>query len=305
MLLRAGYPLLYALCSFVFKHFNFNFFLRHPQNNGIVIDEASCGSVLSTYQLVEASHRQPTGSCYKLKQADSLLVVHLFHHLWGHASIIHSNTYTSQHVCVCVCVVQGSWRVRAQWSSVSIPARTSGSACCSWCNVCRWCSSASRPNRSPACHTASAATNTVTFKVQPCVPRSLRLCDASAGRGQRCGSESRPQTNVFHRLRRTAGTWSHWDESSSTARVKEKVIIHQDQQPFNIKLGYDSLQPSSRSAAAVFQYFNLRNIFVCCKDLTDENSKNTQCRQCKVVSSLTSGVTCSSDYFCALSEQLL
>lgn len=48
-------------------------------------------------------------------------------------------------LCVCVCVY--------------VPARTSGSACCSWCNVCRWCSSASRPGRSPASHTASAATH--------------------------------------------------------------------------------------------------------------------------------------------------
>lgn len=79
-----------------------------------VADEALCGSVFRTYELVEASHRQPTGSCYKLKQADSLLVVHLFHHLRGHTSIIHCNTYTSQHVCVCVCVVERLWCVRAQ-----------------------------------------------------------------------------------------------------------------------------------------------------------------------------------------------
>ncbi len=45
--------------------------------------------VLCTYELSKASDRQPTGSCYKLKKTDSLLVVHLFHHLQGHNSIIH------------------------------------------------------------------------------------------------------------------------------------------------------------------------------------------------------------------------
>ena len=36
------------------------------------------------------------------------------------------------------------------------PARTTGSACCSWCSAGRWCASASRSGLSPACRTASA-----------------------------------------------------------------------------------------------------------------------------------------------------
>lgn len=36
------------------------------------------------------------------------------------------------------------------------PARTTGSACCSWCSAGRWCSSASRSHLFPACRTASA-----------------------------------------------------------------------------------------------------------------------------------------------------
>lgn len=37
------------------------------------------------------------------------------------------------------------------------PARTTGSACCSWYSAGRWCSSASRSCLFPACRTASAA----------------------------------------------------------------------------------------------------------------------------------------------------
>lgn len=37
------------------------------------------------------------------------------------------------------------------------PARTTGSACCSWCSAGRWYSSASHSCLSPACRTASAA----------------------------------------------------------------------------------------------------------------------------------------------------
>lgn len=105
---------------------------------------------LCTYELVEASHRQPTGSCHKLKQADSFFVVHFFNHLqsggrgWTHVNSQLNNSLHRGHVS------PGA-------STVSVPARTSGSACCSWCNACRWCSSASRPNRSPASHTASTA----------------------------------------------------------------------------------------------------------------------------------------------------
>lgn len=73
-----------------------------------VVDVVLCGSVLCTYELSEASHRQPTGSRYKLKQTDSLLVVHLFHHLQGHNSIIH---FTAD---MCVCSDQGLWLVYAQ-----------------------------------------------------------------------------------------------------------------------------------------------------------------------------------------------
>lgn len=51
------------------------------------------------------------------------------------------------------------------WLFCVVPARTSGSACCFLCNACRWCSSASQPNRSPASHTASAAADKVTFTV--------------------------------------------------------------------------------------------------------------------------------------------
>lgn len=110
-----------------------------------------CALVLCTYELREASHRQPTGSCYKLKQTDSLFVVHLFHHLQEHKSICYCNTYTTG-LCV----------FRSVDYSVSIPARTSESACCSSCSVYKWCSSANRPNRSPAYHRASAATHRTT-----------------------------------------------------------------------------------------------------------------------------------------------
>lgn len=57
--------------------------------------------VLCTYELSKASYRQPTGSRHKLKQTDSLLVVHLFHHLQVHNSITHCK-YT-----LCVCLDQG------------------------------------------------------------------------------------------------------------------------------------------------------------------------------------------------------
>lgn len=73
-----------------------------------VVDVALCRSVLCTYELGEASHRQPTGSRYKLKQTDSLLVVHLFHHLQGHNSIIHFPAD------MCACSDQGLWLVCAQ-----------------------------------------------------------------------------------------------------------------------------------------------------------------------------------------------
>lgn len=43
--------------------------------------------------------------------------------------------------------------------SVSLPARTSESACCSWCSVYKWCSSASLPDRSLASHRASTSTD--------------------------------------------------------------------------------------------------------------------------------------------------
>lgn len=49
----------------------------------------------------------------------------------------------SRRVCVCVYV----------------PARTSESACCSWCSVYKWCSSANLPGRSLASHRASASTH--------------------------------------------------------------------------------------------------------------------------------------------------
>lgn len=51
--------------------------------------------------------------------------------------------------CVCVCV----------WHSVCVPARTSESACCSWCSVYKWCSSANLPGRSLASHRASTSTH--------------------------------------------------------------------------------------------------------------------------------------------------
>lgn len=118
-------------------------------------------------------------------------------HLSAHT---HRNTYTSsQQMCVCsdhaLCPLN---------HGVSLPARTSGSACCSWCNVCRWCSSASRPNRSPASHTASAATNKMTFtlqSVQMCVLYSSYLClsDSSVGRALKTGKYSMSQTNLIYR----------------------------------------------------------------------------------------------------------
>lgn len=101
---------------------------------------------LRTYELVEASHRQPTGPRYKLKQADSFFVVHFFDHLQAREGKKWRSSYSD---------LNNSLRSLTTHSTV--PARTSGSVCCSWCNVCRWCSSASRPNRSPASHTASTA----------------------------------------------------------------------------------------------------------------------------------------------------
>ena len=58
-------------------------------SHGCGVWESVCESVSCTYELGEASHRQPTGSCHKLKQTDPLLVVHLFHHLQEHNAIIH------------------------------------------------------------------------------------------------------------------------------------------------------------------------------------------------------------------------
>lgn len=59
-----------------------------------------------TYELREASDRKSTGSCYKLKQTDSLLVVHLFHHLQKHNFIISGRIRirktSSWQMCVCV-----------------------------------------------------------------------------------------------------------------------------------------------------------------------------------------------------------
>lgn len=65
--------------------------------------------------------------------------------------IRYCNTYTTG-LCV----------FRSVDYSMSIPARTSESACCSSCSVYKWCSSANRPNRSPAYHRASAATHRTT-----------------------------------------------------------------------------------------------------------------------------------------------
>lgn len=65
-----------------------------------VVDAAASGGLSRTYELSEASNRQPAGSRHKLKQTDSLLIVHLLHHLHGHNSIIHGNTFP---FCVCVC----------------------------------------------------------------------------------------------------------------------------------------------------------------------------------------------------------
>lgn len=66
--------------------------------------------MLFTYELSEASHRQPTGSCYKLKQTDSLFVVHLFHHLQEHAQT-HDHPCTPQHMdfIIADCVFRSSF----------------------------------------------------------------------------------------------------------------------------------------------------------------------------------------------------
>ena len=58
-----------------------------------------CESVLCTYEFGEASDWQPTGSCYKLKQADSLFIVHLFHNLQEHNFIIHWTNSLSVLMC--------------------------------------------------------------------------------------------------------------------------------------------------------------------------------------------------------------
>lgn len=53
-----------------------------------------------------------------------------------------------------------NWYVCVRVShSVCVPARTSESACCSWCSVYKWCSSANLPGRSLASHRASASTH--------------------------------------------------------------------------------------------------------------------------------------------------
>ena len=66
--------------------------------------------MLFTYELSEASHRQPTGSCYKLKQTDSLFVVHLFHHLQEHTQT-HDHPCTPQHMdfIIADCVFRSSF----------------------------------------------------------------------------------------------------------------------------------------------------------------------------------------------------
>lgn len=56
------------------------------------------------------------------------------------------------------------------------PARTTGSACCSWCNACRWYSSASHSGQFPACRTASAGGgSTKTSSLHQPEPHSLAL----------------------------------------------------------------------------------------------------------------------------------
>lgn len=57
-----------------------------------------------TYELSEASDRKSTGSCDKLKQTDSLLVVHLLHHLQEHNFVISGHKRYS----VCGSCVRGA-----------------------------------------------------------------------------------------------------------------------------------------------------------------------------------------------------
>lgn len=122
-----------------------------------------------TDELSEAPDRQAAGPRHELQQPDPLLVVHLLHHLrgqrarsgtpitptprWARApscSAAPAPFTPRSRLALPAPAPRRGWR---RWGS---PARTTGSACCSWCSAGRWCSSASRSCRSPACRTASA-----------------------------------------------------------------------------------------------------------------------------------------------------
>lgn len=158
--------------------------------------------------------------------------------------------------------------------SVAVPARTSGSACCSWCNAYRWCSSASRPNRSPASHTASAATNKATPEVQSAV-----CVTQTEDTGQDIvNTVSHSEFNLDSRLievtvsvRWSAGTWTHLDESCSRSQGE---IVHQSGSAaiYQQQQGRDSLLlPLSSSCSAEFS--SLTSWKTVCTSLSDKQAE--------------------------------
>lgn len=123
-----------------------------------------------TNELCESPDRQAAGPCHKLQKPDSLLVVHLLDHLQppgerGEGRSLDQSWATFPPGCGLPQRLQGLQSPPGP--SGCPPARTTGSACCSWCNACRWCSSASRSGQFPACHTASAGEEAATDPVCP------------------------------------------------------------------------------------------------------------------------------------------